>query len=131
MNIQTDGRLPLTMSPFGLLVGIELVECSAGRARCQINLTARHMNTGGRVHGGVLSTLADTTAGLAVRTIRPEDKASATTDLNIAFIRPPEGNTIEATAEVIYAGKRLYRVEINLLCDDKLIARSNATFMLV
>ena len=89
------------------------------------------MNTGGRVHGGVLTSLADTAAGVAVRSIRPEGKLSATTDLSISFIRPPLGKLLEAHAEVIHAGNRLYRTEISIYCDEKLIAKTTATFMIV
>jgi uncharacterized protein (TIGR00369 family) len=131
MSEEQTPYLTLAMSPYGSLLGIELVEYSPGHALCRIKLVPHHYNTGGRVHGGVLSSLADTAAGVAVRTIRPEGRLSATTDLNIAFIRPPQGDTLEAIAEVIHAGKRLYRVEISIHCEGKLIARSSATFMLV
>ena len=83
------------------------------------------------MHGGVLTSLADTTAGVAVRTIRPEGKLSATTDLSISFIRPPQGDSLEAVAEVIHAGKRLFRTEISVFSADKLVAKANATFMIV
>ena len=79
------------MSPFGSFLGIEIITFSAGKASCRVELKDHHLNNGGRVHGGLLTSLADTTAGVAVRTIRPEGKLSATTDLSIAFIRPPQG----------------------------------------
>jgi acyl-CoA thioesterase len=121
----------LPTSPFCDFLGIEIVDYADGNARCQLELQPHHYNTGGRVHGGVLTSLADTAAGVAVRTIRPEGKLSATTDLNIAFIRPPRGNILVALAEVIHAGRQLFRTEISVYSDEKLIARSNATFMIV
>lgn len=123
-------QAPLVSSPFAEFIGIRVLDAVAGSARCQITLADHHRNNGGRVHGGVLTALADTTAGLAVRTLRPEDKQSATTDLSIAFIRPPLGPTITAEATVIHAGRRLFRVEISLTSADKLVARTTATFML-
>jgi uncharacterized protein (TIGR00369 family) len=73
-----------------------------------------------------------------VRSLRPEGVASATTDLNIAFIRPPMGDRLEAEAEVLYAGKRLYRVEMRVFSMTHgeqqartLVAKCSATFMLV
>ena len=121
---------PLISSPFAEFLGISVLSAQAGKARCQINLQDHHLNNGGRVHGGVLTALADTAAGLAVRTLRPEGKQSATTDLSIAFIRPPLGPSIVADASVIHAGRRLFRVEISLMSADKLVARTSATFML-
>lgn len=124
-------EVKLPSSPYGDFLGIEIVEAAAGSSVCRLDLKDHHMNTGGRVHGGVLTSLTDTAAGVAVRSVRPEGKSSATTDLSISFIRPPMGETIEAHAEVIHAGKRLFRTEISVFSDGKLIAKTNATFMLV
>jgi acyl-CoA thioesterase len=110
-------EVELTMSPYGNFLGIRIVEAAAGKSVCHLELKGHHMNTGGRVHGGVLTSLADTAAGIA--------------DLSISFIRRPLGKIIEAHAEVIHAGKRLFRTEISVLSDGKLIAKTNATFMLV
>lgn len=121
----------ISMSPFGNHMGIELVSMADGKAVCQVEIKDFHRNNGGRVHGGLLTGLADTTAGAAVRSKRPDGKMSATTDLSIAFIRPPTGTTLVATAEVIHAGRRLFRTEIAIHCADKLIAKTSATFMIV
>ena len=119
------------MSPFGDFLGIRIGELSAGRAVCSMTLMGHHLNNGGRVHGGVLTSLADTAAGAAVRTLRPAGKASATTDFNVSFIRPPLGDTLVATAQVIHTGAALLRTEITVYSDNKLVARANATFMIV
>jgi uncharacterized protein (TIGR00369 family) len=122
---------PILMSPYGDFLGIELQDISPGRALCTIELKDHHLNNGGRVHGGVLTSLADTAAGAAVRSIRPEGKLSATTDLSISYIRPPTGHRLVAQAEVIHAGRQLFRTEISIHCEDKLVAKTNATFMIV
>ena len=119
------------LSPFAAFIGISIDEFSRGRVRCSVNLLDHHMNNGGRVHGGALTSLADTAAGAAVRTLRPEGMLTATTDLSISFIRPPTSDELTAIAEVIHAGKSLYRVEIGIFCSDKLAAKTNATFMLI
>lgn len=121
----------LPTSPFGAFLGIQMLEAKDGKSHCRIVLQDHHMNNGGRVHGGVLTSLADTAAGMAVRTVRPEGSHAATTDLSIAFIRPPTGDTLEARAEVIHAGRRLFRAEISVLSAEKLVARTTATFMII
>lgn len=121
----------LPMSPFGNFLGISIDEYGDGTAQCSLPLLSHHMNAGGRVHGGVLTSLADTAAGVAVRSVRPEGKLSATTDLSIAFIRPPMGDCLIASATVIHAGSRLFRTEIAIHCSEKLIAKTTATFMIV
>ena len=72
-----------------------------------------------------------TAAGAAVRTVRPSGTITATTDLSISFIRPPTSNRLIAIAEVIHSGKRLYRVEIAIFCNEKMVAKTNATFILI
>ena len=119
------------LSPFGAFIGISIDDFSEGKVTCSIELKDHHVNNGGRVHGGVLASLADTAAGAAVRTVRPEGKLTATTDLSISFLRPPVGNQLVAVAEVLHTGKRLFRVEIEIFCLEKLVAKTNATFMLV
>lgn len=126
-----DPATTILMSPYGNFLGITLESAGAGKARCSIKLEPHHLNTGGRVHGGVLTSLADTAAGVAVRSIRPADKLSATTDLSIAFIRPPQGDSLEAVAEVIHAGKQLMRTEIAIYSAARLVAKTTATFMLI
>ena len=119
------------LSPFAAFLGISIDEFSEGRVLCSVNLRDHHENNGGRVHGGVLASLADTAAGAAVRTVRPSGTLTATTDLSISFIRPPMSSRLKAIAEVIHSGKRLYRVEIGIFCSEKLVAKTNATFMLL
>ena len=127
-NMNTE---ELAASPYGNFLGIKMLNYGDGEAQCLINITEDHLNTGGRVHGGVLTSLADTAAGVAVRTIRPEGALTATTDLSISFIRPPKGDSLLANARVLHAGKQLYRVEVEVFSADKLVARANATFMIV
>lgn len=119
------------MSPYGEFLGITILELADGKATCTVEIEDHHFNTGGRVHGGLLTSLADTAAGAAVRSVRPDGKLSATTDFSMAFIRPPIGKTLTARAEIIHAGRRLFRTEIPIYSDDKLVAKATATFMLV
>jgi len=121
----------LTLSPYGGFLGIRIDNCSKRKAACSLALQEHHLNNGGRIHGGVLTSLADTAAGAAVSTVRPKDKFTATTDLSISFIRPPVGKKLVALAEVIHVGKKLFRVEVEIFCSEKLVAKTNLTFMIV
>ena len=55
------------LSPYGAFVGISIDDYSEGKCTCSVELKEHHLNNGGRVHGGVLSSLADTAAGAVVR----------------------------------------------------------------
>lgn len=119
------------LSPFGAFVGVTIDDYAKGKATCSVILRDCHLNNGGRVHGGVLSSLADTAAGAAVRSVRSQNSFAATTDLSISFIRPPAGDKLTAKAEVFHAGKKLYRVEINIFSKRKLVAKCSTTFMVI
>jgi acyl-CoA thioesterase len=45
---------------FARETGIELLDVSPGRARVKMEITERHKNSHGTVHGGAIFTLADT-----------------------------------------------------------------------
>ena len=53
------------------------------------------------------------------------------TDSSISFIRPPIDKRLIALAKVIHEGKKLFRVEVEIFCKQKLVAKSNLTFMIV
>ena len=120
-----------TLSPYGAFIGVRIDDCTKRKATCSVELKKHHFNNGGRVHGGVLTSLADTAAGAAVSTVRQKKKFTATTDLSISFIRPPIGKKLIALAEVIHTGKKLFRVEVEIFCSEKLVAKTNLTFMIV
>lgn len=129
----TDYRL----SPFGDFLGIEQIASDDTGLVCRMKLSSNHFNAGGRVHGGALSSLADTAAGLVVRASRPKHSLSATTDLSIAYIRRPLNSCVSAKATLLHAGKRLHRVEIIIVDGDtadfeqaRLVARATATFII-
>ena len=119
------------LSPYGAFIGVCIDDCGKGKANCSLDVQDHHFNNGGRVHGGVIASLADTAAGAAVNTVRPVDKFTATTDSSISFIRPPIDKRLIALAKVIHEGKKLFRVEVEIFCKQKLVAKSNLTFMIV
>lgn len=47
------------------LLGIKVVEIREGYAKCELEVTKKHQNIIGSVHGGCLYSLADTVTGIA------------------------------------------------------------------
>ena len=59
-------------SAFNQWTGMELVSVGDGRAEMALNLQPHHFNPQGIVHGGLITALADTSIGLALRSkLRP------------------------------------------------------------
>lgn len=86
----------------------------------------------GVIHGGVVTTLLDTAAGIAAAVSKGAPKGLATLDLRIDYMRPAE------PGKVIFAVARLYRRarQITFMratafdeCEDKAIAVAMGAFM--
>jgi acyl-CoA thioesterase len=111
-------------------LGLELVEAAAGTATVEMKTTEDMANHSGFVHGGMISTLADSAMGRSLRTLKPGVVRAMSFDLKLNFVsaaRP--GETLRATARVVHAGRRTVvtdcRVEGR---DGKLVATASGTF---
>ena len=78
-----------------------------GRMRCAFRAEQKHMNAGGRMHGGCLMTFADI-ALFQIAYQEMEGASGVTVQLDSTFIDGAYvGELIEATGEVTKAGKSL------------------------
>ena len=57
----------MASSPFHSGMGIRVLDVREGEVDLAMDASGEHANLGGTLHGGVIATLADTAAGLAVR----------------------------------------------------------------
>jgi uncharacterized protein (TIGR00369 family) len=64
----------------------------------------------GFVHGGVIATMADHTAGGAARSVSGE-KDVLTVEFKINYLRPATGDRLHCTATVLRAGKTMIVAE--------------------
>ena len=111
-------------------LGLELVETGEGSATVHMTATEDMANHSGFVHGGMISTLADSAMGRSLRTVKPGVVRAMSFDLKLNFINAAKiGETLRATGRVVHAGRRTMvatcRVEGK---DARLIATASATF---
>jgi len=92
--------------------------------------TADMANSAGFVHGGMISALADSAMGRALRNIRPGVVRSMSFDLKLSFISAAKvGETLHATARVVRAGRRTAVTECRVEGPgQKLVATASGTF---
>ncbi len=85
---------------------------------------------GGRVHGGIIATLADTVMGAAAATL---GQIYRTAELKINYVLPVfEELELVAEARVVHPGKTLAVVEANLFnSEGKLVSKSLGTYFRV
>lgn len=82
-------------------------------------------------HGGLLMTLADTAACVAVLTLAGADAAITTTDMNIRFLAPCRSD-VTANAKIIKFGRTLFPVLVELRDQaDVAVAIAQVTYIRV
>src|SRR5438445_1268438 len=111
-------------------VGLRLVETGEGAAVVEMTTTEDMANHSGFVHGGMISTLADSAMGRSVRTLKPGVVRAMSFDLKLNFINAAKvGETLRATGHVIHAGRRTAVAECTVAGQDgRLVATASATF---
>ena len=86
------------------------------------------------LHGGVIATLADTAAGMAVFSILQRNSTTSTIDLRVDYLRPGAvDRPLFATSKVIRQGRRVCVIHTTLYHEDidQPIAMSSATYSIV
>jgi uncharacterized protein (TIGR00369 family) len=91
------GALP--PPPAVTLVGFDIVEVDDGRTVFRFVPDERHYNPVGTVHGGILSTVADTALAPAINSLLPAGVLATTVDLHVSFIRAVTAATGPLTCE--------------------------------
>jgi acyl-CoA thioesterase len=111
-------------------LGLQTVASGEGNATVEMKATDDMTNHSGFVHGGMISTLADSAMGLSVRTLKPGVVRSMSFDLKLTFISAAKiGETLRATGRVIHAGRRTVVTECRVEGPDgKLVATASGTF---
>ena len=119
---------------FRELVGIELSEAGEGRAVVRMRPGDRHLNPGGTVHGGVISTLVDVSMAEAIgTTITEGDERPVTVEMKVTYMEPGEPGVIASTARIRKGGKRITVVEAEVVQepDGEVVALATGTYTVV
>lgn len=98
-------------APFEDLVGLTIQTAAQGRAVLSMPFTVKLAQGGGVVHGGALTTLADTAVAMAIKTLLPPGTIFATTELTTRFLAPAREGQLTATAQVSGPQGRTFRGE--------------------
>jgi len=111
-------------------LGLKLVETGEATAVLEMATTEDMANHSGFVHGGMISTLADSAMGRSLRTLSPGVVRAMSFDLKLNFINAAKvGEKLRAIGHVIHAGKRTAVAECRVEgSDGRLVATASATF---
>ncbi len=127
---QTD--LP---SAFVQAIGARLEEQREGYARMALLIEEKHLNPGGVMHGGVLTTLMDETAGAVLAGIRGMEAMRAappaTVEMNVSFLsaaRPGDEIIVEGSSLRVGRSIAFGEAEVRKRGSNDLIAKGRFTF---
>jgi uncharacterized protein (TIGR00369 family) len=124
-----------TRGRFWERVGIETVSAEPGRVVCRVRLADYHFNSNDVVHGGVISSLIDSAAGSAVRTLRSDaeirERPHATSDLHVSYLAAARGSELVAEARVARLGRTAAFIQVDVRDDGgRVVALGMATFVI-
>jgi len=88
-------------APFERLCGLEIVEAAEGRAVLRLPFRVKLAQGAGLLHGGAVTTLADTAVAMAIKSLLPEGSHFATVEMTTRFHAPVRRGTVEARARVV------------------------------
>ena len=102
-----DGRLP--PPPIALLVGARIVSVGDGEAVFRCTPDESVYNPLGMVHGGLLCTLLDTAAGVAVHTRLPAGVGFSSIEIKVSFLEAlrADAGEIEVHGRALRVGQRI------------------------
>jgi len=122
----------MNRAPYFQLLGMEVVELADGYARLIVPVDDGMNSVLGALHGGVLSSLADSAVAMALFTVIEHGEKPVTVELNINYLKPARGNHLTAEARIVSRGRTIAVGDVDITDDSgRLIAKSRATYMVV
>ena len=116
-------------SPFERLLGVQILRAEEGQAHLSLPFTLKLSNGGGVMHGGALTSLADTAVAMAIKSLLAPGTVFATTDLSMKFVAPVFEGQVHAYARVQATGVRTFSGECELLGEaDEVYAHLTTVF---
>jgi uncharacterized protein (TIGR00369 family) len=96
LPFELDGWVDL--APFERTLGMRIETSGEGEAVLTMPFTVKLAQGKGLLHGGAITTLADTAAAMAIKTLLPKDTHFATVEMTTRFLAPVRGGTVTARA---------------------------------
>jgi uncharacterized protein (TIGR00369 family) len=113
-------------------LGIRLGKVGVGTCETSLIVEERLRQQHGFVHGGVIATLADHTAGGAARSVSGT-RDVLTIEFKINYLRPATGDRLRCTASVLRAGKSAIVAEALVFANnaggEQLVAKLTETLL--
>lgn len=114
-------------------IGFSITRIEAGEVEGEMALQQIHLQQFGRLHGGVVTTIADIVAGFAAYTVAPAEKDVVTGEIKISYLRAGKGSHVRAVGKVLKPGKTICFVEAEVFAGSPgkwtLIAKASTSMV--
>ncbi len=95
--------------------GIEMQECSRGRAKARMEIKDHHLNSAGTVHGGAVFALADAVFSAASNS---HGTLAMAINVGISFFKAVRNGALTAEANEVSLNPKLATYLVNVTDDD-------------
>ncbi|QJQ94387.1 MULTISPECIES: PaaI family thioesterase [Halomonadaceae] len=123
--------VPSALMGYHELLGMRVVEWSAGIAVVELVANERHLNRSGIVHGGVLTSMLDSALSLAglYCDVPGRVRRGMTLSLTTTFVGPAGLGVLRATGRVRGGGRKVYMASGEVTAaQDELLAIAEGSF---
>lgn len=132
-HLEEVRELFLNKIPFNRVLGIEIVELSAGNVLFSVPFRPELIGDPirGALHGGVISAVADTCGGCVVWSAIGDNDRVSTIDLRVDYLRPGRAEELLCRGELIRLGNRVGVTQISLFhpsTSGELIAEAKGVY---
>lgn len=118
--------------PFFRLLSMSIRELSRSRALLDAELSQKHLQAFGFVHGGVFASIIDTAAYWAAHFHLEEDMGVTSVDLKVNYLAPAVAGRIAARGVMIKMGRTLGLGEAEITDQaGRILAHGTSTLMVV
>jgi uncharacterized protein (TIGR00369 family) len=127
----TMDQKPIEPAPYAIHLGIEIIEKKEGFARLRLPYRKELTNPVGKIHGGVIASVADTAMAVAVSSVLGGVGRHSTAKLEIKYKTPVIDGEIIAEGRVTQQKKKLFWGEAVVKNGNgQVVATASGTFMI-
>jgi uncharacterized protein (TIGR00369 family) len=131
-SFAADVESSFARQPIINLLGARLALVEAGVVEITLPYRADLTQQHGYLHAGVVTTIADSACGYAAYSLMPAGSEVLSVEFKVNLLRPAQGETFVARAEVIKAGKTLTVVRADVFAivgERELVATMQGTMI--
>lgn len=118
----------ITQLPYHQFLGIDVLQAEAGNSQVQLKVNEQTANPNGMLHGGIIYSIADVSAYIALLTTLNQQQDAVTHDIHTSVFRPvPSGSEVFFNSSIARLGKSIAFLDTEIVSDNKVVATARVT----